>query len=56
MELGVTKSYKNYSALKNNILKLAQKEINKNSKYRIYFVYGVNYQKDNTIRIKIFKK
>jgi hypothetical protein len=56
MELGITKTYKNYSALKNNILKPAQKEINKNSKYRIYFVYGVNYQKDNIITIKIFKK
>jgi hypothetical protein len=56
MELGITKSYKNYSALKNNILKPAQKEINKNSKYRIYFVYSVNYQRDNMIKIKIFKK
>ena len=26
------------------------------SKYKIYFVYGVNYQKDNTIKIKILKK
>jgi len=55
-DLNITKSYRNYSALKNNILKPAQKEINKNSKYRIYFVYDVNYQKNNTIRIKIYKK
>ena len=55
-DLCITKTYKNYSALKNNILKPAQKEINKNSKYRIYFVYGVNHKNDNMIMIKIFRK
>jgi len=55
IDLGITKTYKNLSAIKNNILQQAQKEINKSSKYKIYFDYSKSYHNENMIRIKIFE-
>lgn len=55
-ELGISKTYKTFSLLKNNILIPAQKEINKKSKYKIYYDYSYDFYKNGQIRIKIFKK
>jgi plasmid replication initiation protein len=55
-ELGISKTYKTFSLLKNNILIPAQKEINKKSKYKIYYDYSYDFYKNRQIRIKIFKK
>ncbi|MBK2341741.1 hypothetical protein IBE33_09505 [Francisella philomiragia] len=55
-ELGISKTYKQFSLLKNNILIPAQKEINKKSKYNIYYDYSYYFYKNRQIRIKIFKK
>lgn len=55
-ELGITKTYKNFSLLRNNILIPAQKEINKKSKYNIYYEYSFDFHNNRKIRIKIFKK
>jgi len=55
-ELGISKTYKTFSLLRNNILIPAQKEINKKSKYKIYYDYSYDFYKNRQIRIKIFKK